>query len=380
MRTIRTLFLALATAAVSSPAAAQDLASAVLALRGPVTADGNLPITGRLYGGNIINTIVTDGDGIADNFGDGDSIQFTIESTRGTRLEVSCSGARADFQTCMEGRVDDLRRILFPASVSTSVAGRDAAHHYAQQFLLTTAFGINAGSESGRLRRAEIGGLVEHEWYTSDGDAGGRAWQGMYQLAGVPLSVQGRYVHQNDAIGTRATTVSVDYHPSYELNPEYAWRIGASARSGFLYSTSSALDLGSLDFGGGVWTAATKDFARVRLGVGGLFQGSRSVLPESFVGEDLGFLARALSDDDINFDASYGTVLGFIASERMSLNAKVLETRAVASDGERPTSRLFLASVSYLLGGVTPIDAGYKVTTGGGVKAQSVFVQGNFRW
>jgi hypothetical protein len=33
-----------------------------------------------------------------------------------------------------------------------------------------------------------------------------------------------------------------------------------------------------------------------------------------------------------------------------------------------------------LIGGHTPIDFGYKVSKGGGLNAQSLFVQGNFRW
>jgi len=33
-----------------------------------------------------------------------------------------------------------------------------------------------------------------------------------------------------------------------------------------------------------------------------------------------------------------------------------------------------------LIGGHTPIDFGYKVSKGGGLNAQSLFVQSNFRW
>jgi len=59
-----------------------------------------------------------------------------------------------------------------------------------------------------------------------------------------------------------------------------------------------------------------------------------------------------------------------------------METRSIAPDPEwpRPPARLAMFSFSYLFGGVTPIDVGYKVSTTGGITAHSIFVQGNFRW
>ena len=39
-----------------------------------------------------------------------------------------------------------------------------------------------------------------------------------------------------------------------------------------------------------------------------------------------------------------------------------------------------LGSLSYLIGGHTPVDVGYKLSTGGGLVAHSVFLQGNYRW
>jgi hypothetical protein len=103
-------------------------------------------------------------------------------------------------------------------------------------------------------------------------------------------------------------------------------------------------------------------------------------VPSFLAGDGYTFLADAIDGRGLGYDASYGTILGVVVAPRTSLNAKVIETRAVAGDGERPASRLLLASVSHLVGGDTPIDVGYKVSTGGGLNAHSIFLQGNFRW
>ena len=41
---------------------------------------------------------------------------------------------------------------------------------------------------------------------------------------------------------------------------------------------------------------------------------------------------------------------------------------------------LLIVGMAYLIGGRTPIDFGYKVSKGGGLNAQSLFMQGNFRF
>jgi hypothetical protein len=366
----------------ASPASAQTddaIARAVLALRG-IPVGGVLPIGGRLFGGSIVNTTIVNGDGDPLDFTDSDFIQFTIESTRGPQRSVFCPGNRTEFEACVRANAGDLRAILFPGSLSASVGGADAAIHYSQQFLLTTAFGMTTASEGGRLRRAEIGGLFEHEWYSGGDGGGGRAWQGLYQFSDIPLSVQGRYAQQNDVINTKSTLATVDYHPSVEINPAVEWRLGATARTGVLYAHSSAMDLGSFDLGGGVWTSARKDFSRVRVGGGALLQGSKSYLPAGFAGDDFDFLAEAINDTAITWDVTYGGLVGFLASDRISLNGKVLESRSLRSDGYQPAMRLVLGSMSYLVSGRTPVDVGYKISTGGGLKVQSLFLQGNFRW
>lgn len=365
-----------------APSLAQQpsgFADALFALQ-RTQADNVTRINARLYGGRIESQIFQ-GDGNNDTFTDRDSITFLLSSTRGAGRSVSCTGGRSAFEDCIRRNVSDVLAILFPASLSASVSGRDTAQYEAQQSVLASALGTATASEGGRLRRSEIGGLIEHEWFT-DGDVdSGRAWQGFYRIAGGPVSVRGRYAElRQEGLTTRSIQASFGVHPSFEISRAAQWRAGVDLRSGLLLSRSAALDLGCFDVGGGFWTAAARDFSRVRLGAGATFQGSRGYMPAALVGDSLEFLASAYNDTGITYDAAYGGIVGVIVSPRASLNAKVLETRAVAGTGFRPPSRVALVGLSYLVGGHTPLDVGYKLSTGAGLTAHGLFVQGNYRW
>src|SRR5262249_10213191 len=134
-------------------------------------------------------------------------------------------------------------------------------------------------------------------------------------------------------------TISADFHPSFVLNSELQWRVGFDARSGFVYSRSSPRDagagqeplsLGSIDYGGGIWTAVLKDFSRVRVGGATMFQGSNSYFP-SVAGKDFEFVIKAMGNRPVAYDMTYGGLFGFLTSERGSVNAKFLETRDVVN-------------------------------------------------
>jgi hypothetical protein len=184
-----------------------------------------------------------------------------------------------------------------------------------------------------------------------------------------------------------------DFHPSFPITSELDWRVGLDGHSGILYSRSSprsggsgfdALPLGSIDFGGGVWTSVRRDFSRVRVGGATLFQASKSRVP-SLAGNNFEFVTEALNKRPVSFDMAYGGLVGFLTSERTSLNGKFIETRSIASDVNqtnwpRPSARLGMVSLSYLIGGITPLDFGYKISTGSGVTTHSIFVLGNFHW
>ena len=379
------ILIALVTAPHASGQSVGSVVSAVLALR---QASGNSPVQrfeGRLYGGRIVDTTVTNAPGDSDplNFLGNDIIAFTIVPRSGDAAPVTCQGTRAEFDSCVRTNASALLEILFPRSLSDSLAGADVALNHAQQLMFTTVLGVAAAAEVGRIRRGQTGGRFEHEWFQREGHSAGdsgNAWQGLYQFDSVHVSLEGRYAHQREDVETRSTSFAADYHPSVEIDPSVAWRVGVDARSGFLYSSSNAFDFGSLDVGGGVWTSARKDYSRVRIGGGSSFQGSKSYAPSLLVGDDLSWATDAVRQRAIAYDLSYGGLAGFLVSERISLNAKTMETRAVHSERDVPPTRLLIVGMAYLIGGRTPIDFGYKVSRGGGLNAQSLFMQGNFRW
>jgi hypothetical protein len=338
-------------------------------------------IDSRLYGG-LIRSSIANGDSDPDNFSDNDLMQsFAIAPIGGGPGLSFDGGNRTAFNAWARENASALLTILFPTSVSAGVSGRDTAQLQSQEFLLTTVL------DATRLPRAgerTSGGMLEYERFTVvdgvPGDSAG-AWQGRYRFDGAHLSIDGRFARQRiDTVATRATTVGVTYHPSRVVHGDLDWRVGLNARSSVLFSQSEAMNLGLLDLGAGVWTSARKDFSRVRIGAGTLFQGSRNHVPGVFAGDDFAFVADAINERGIAYDLAYGTVLGYAAAERISLNAKILETRAVAAEGNRPASRMVLASVSYLVGGITPVDVGYKVSTAGGLNTHGIFLQGNFGW
>ena len=373
--TLFCLTLPLAAAAQGSG----GLGTAILALRRTL-GPNQVVITGRLYGGDISSTI-DNGDDNRENFTDADFMRrFVVTSADGLRGLTFPGGNRTAFNDWVRENASDLLGILFPTSISAGVSGRDAAQLHSQEFLLTQALNIHVPRSGERTS----GGLFEYERYERDdslsGDTGG-AWRGFYRFDGLHLSVDGRFANQrSDTFSTRATTVGLTFHPSRVVNEAADWRIGATARSSVLFSQSDAMTLGTLDLAGGVWTAARKDFARVRVAAGTVLQGSRTIVPGAFIGDDFDFVADAINERKIAYDITYGTVLGYALTDRFSLNTKILETRAIAPEFVRPASRLVLAGVSYLAGGITPVDVGYKVATGGGLNAHAVYVQGNFGW
>src|SRR5262249_24346219 len=126
--------------------------------------------------------------------------------------------------------------------------------------------------------------------------------------------------------------------------------------------------------------SALKDFSRVRIGAATLFQGSKNHVPGSWAGTDYAFLARAMNARPLDYDIAYGGLAGFITSDRTSINGRFIETRPVTSSDARQPVQSGMVSFAYLIRGITPVDIGYKISTGNGFRAHSIFLQGNFRW
>jgi hypothetical protein len=392
----RALILVAVILAAAAPARAQDsLGDAILALWNSVPDGTNRVVNAALFGAKV--HIIVDGGGrMLDpkKLDDNDTVtEFSI--TRGGQLlsfdEHDRSGK--NFKRWVKNHADALvHAYLFPTSISESVSGKDAAQNQAQQFLLNTAIAVAAARETGRQTRAGTGGLFEVENLSSSDTALGisrstLAFQGLYRIQGAHLSVTGRYSQQLEdttertpSTLTRSLSLATDFHPSVVINDSLDLRIGIDARSGVLITRASTLSFGSIDYGGGVWTSARKDFSRVRIGVGSLLQASKSYVPGSYGGEDLQMLATTINRSAIAWDVSYGGIAGYAITSQTSLNGKVLQTVPLQNVALRPATTIVMGSVSHLVGGLTPVDIGYKYSTSGGMRSNGVFIQGNYGW
>ena len=370
------------TLAVTGLVQAQSLSDAVLAVTNSVN-DSRRQINGPLFGGAIDATI-SNRDEFRDNFGAEDRIRFSIRPRTGTGTALEFPGGnRAEFETWAKENASELLGILFPGGLSSSVLGRGAGEIQAQQILLTTALATESAREMSQGGRSIAGGLFEYEMFARDdrrpGDSA-RAWQGLYN-ASKSFSLQGRYVQQHEGFTTNATAFSVDYHPYAEIDGAIRWRIGGTARSGFLYSQSNAMDLGSIEFGGGGFVSGFKALGPVRIGGGAILQRSKSYVPPVFGDEDddLGFLAKAINERGVQYDLSYGATVGVDTSSRTTVIVKLLQNQALSSADVRPDSWLVLSGLSYRFG-LPSVNAGYKYYSTAGLHSHSVFVMGNFNW
>ena len=368
-------------AALTAVAEAQTgLSQAVLQLPSNILGSSRI-VDGRLYGGAIAATIA-DQDGDPGNFEPDDIITFAI-GPRGADPTLRFNGSQAAFEDWARDNADALLRVLFPAGLASSVLGRGAGELHGQQILLTTALETEDVRRTSPGNRVGVGGLVEFETLHRDGRRAGDsvwAWQGLYNVSKA-VSVQGRFAQQREGVTTRATTFGVDYHPYIEIDRSIRWRVGGTARSGILFSQSAAMDLGSLEFGGGGWVSGFKDLGRVRVGGGTMLQGSKSYVPGLFDGENdsLAFLAQAINDRGIQYDLTYGATAGVDTSSRTAVIVKLVENRALSSRAERPDSWVLLTGLSYQFG-LPSLNVGYKLYSSSAVRGHSVFAQGNFNW
>jgi hypothetical protein len=148
-----------------------------------------------------------------------------------------------------------------------------------------------------------------------------------------------------------------------------------------LYSSSNAMDLGSLEFGGGGWASGFKELGRLRLGGGTVLQGSKSYVPGAFGGDndDIGFLVQAINDRGIQYDLAFGGTAGVDTSDRTRVIVKVLKNSPMSSRDERTGSSLLQAGLSYRMG-LPTLNVGYKLYSSPALRGHSLFFQGNFDW
>ena len=149
----------------AAPASAQNsIGDAVLGLWNGVADAPVQIVNGRIYGGTIEAT-VRNLDGVGASLGAGDQISAFRISRNGQFLEfpADLDPSRAAFNRWVNDNAGAILALLFPASVSESVTGRDAAQTYAQQFLLTTALDTTAVRRGSAMVRGTAAGLLEFE-------------------------------------------------------------------------------------------------------------------------------------------------------------------------------------------------------------------------
>ena len=350
------------------PASLNGLGDVILQLTKSAPTPNQQRIADQLFSGLIDATIV-DNDGNNTNFEDGDLVLFGLAPVSRNLPGLVFTGNRGAFNDFVEANADEILAILFPGSLTESTSGIDIAQSHSQAFLVSTA--LAAGM------RGNIGGRVEYENFDVDG-ASGNSIQGLFRLRSV--AVEGRYAQLSDTLRTKSTNIGVNFHPSYARgNSEDEVRVGGDGYFNILYSSSRALDLGSMDYGAGVWAAGRKGLQNASLSVGAILLGSKTYIPLGLIGDDFEFVAQALNDRTLRWDLTYGGAIQYPLSDTWAVGAKVLQSASVKSDRDQGrTSQLVLVNLAYLLGN-RPIDFGYRFSSGGErYKAHGIFMNANF--
>ena len=101
--------------------------------------------------------------------------------------------------------------------------------------------------------------------------------------------------------------------------------LGLNLFTNCLYSGSTVFNLGLFDTGLGIWGAARRDIGRFRVGLGSVFQTSKSFVPNFTVPDEIEFMADKINARKLDFNWTYGTILGFELSSRISLNSKIMQ-------------------------------------------------------
>jgi hypothetical protein len=365
------LLIAPAHALAQGGQSVNGLGDAILQLN-PVTVSPTLQqIRDLLFNGRI-NATISDDDNNNTNFANGDTIAFALTPVAGGASPLTFIGTRPAFDAWVDENAEGLLAILFPNSLSEGASGIDVAQSHSQQFLVSTA--LAAGG------RGNMGGRLEYERFGVE-QTPGNALQGLFRTRAVALEL--RYAQLNDTIRTRSTTAGVNVHPSWtKVVSATELRVGGDAYFSTLYSTSRAVDLASLDYGGGGWASGAQTFARARVSFGALLMGSKTHIPSALVDEAFAFVADVLNERPLRWDVTYGGAAEYSVARQVVLGAKALQSRSVKSDPDAGrNSQLFLVHLGYIAGGDSPIDLGYKFwTAGNGFQAHGFFMNANVQW
>lgn len=357
------------SALAQTPSSLNGLGDVILELARTAPAPNRQRIADQLFSGLIDATII-DADGNNANFEDGDVVVFGLAPVSRNGPPLIFTGTRADFNNFVEANADDILAILFPGSLTESTSGIDIAQGHAQAFLVSTA--LAAGM------RGNIGGRVEYETFDVEG-ASGKGIQGLFRARSV--AVEARYAQLSDTLRTKSTNIGVNFHPSYARgNAEDEVRVGGDGYVNVLYSKSRALDLGSLDYGAGVWASGRKGLAKASVSFGAILLGSKTYIPLAVIGDGFEFVAQAINDRALRWDFTYGGAAQYPLSDAWAVGAKLLQSASVKSERDQGrTSQLALINIAFVTGGNELFDFGYRYSSGGEhYQAHGIFMNANF--
>jgi len=363
------LMAAPAPALAQSPGSVNGLGDLILNLTRTPLSPTQLRILDTLFSGRI-DAVILDGDGNNDNFGAGDVVAFGLSSISREGTPLIFSGNRAAFNDWAETNADAILAILFPGSLTESTSGIDVAQGHAQSFLVSTA--LAAGG------RGNIGGRIEFERFDIESSSGNSV-QGLFRVRAI--TVEGRYANLSDTVGTKSLNVGLNVHPSFGRgNSSREWRVGADGYVNTLYSTSRALDLGALDYGGGGWASGRVTLSTISLTFGGILLGSKTRIPLAFVDDSFDFVARVINERALRWDLTYGGAAVYPFGGNWSIGGKLLQSASVKSPLDQGrTSQLVLANLGYLMGGDRALDFGYRFSSGSDrFQAHGFFMNANF--
>jgi hypothetical protein len=183
-------------------------------------------------------------------------------------------------------------------------------------------------------------------------------------------------------LGTNSINVGANFHPSWgqSFGVSSEVRAGVDGFASLLYSTSRAVDFGSIDYGAGPWGSVRTAVGEATVGLGSVFLASKTQLPGGLIEDAYEFVARAINDRPLKWDLTYGGFAEYPLTGRLFLTGNLLQTRSVKSylDAGR-TSELFLVSVGFAPGGDSRVDFGYRFSHGGDrFNANAFFMNAQF--
>ena len=110
--------------------------------------------------------------------------------------------------------------------------------------------------------------------------------------------------------------------------------------------------------------------------------GSKTYIPSALISDDFEFVADVMNARPLRWDLTFGGAAQYLVAQKVSIGTKLLHSRMLNSEFDAGRkSHVVLVNVAYLVGGDSPVDFGYRFSTGGErYDARAIFMNANFTW